>query len=102
MITDVRSSLETGTATAAPDLAIQERINAMIAEAVKNAPLALSAEEQREKNQAALATLRQRDEDTTDRLEELVRREADWQEFKEGINENSLSGRTICPAEDYP
>ena len=82
---------------------IQERINAMIVEAVKNAPPPLSVEEQRKKNQVAREMLRAwREEDATDDPEELARREADWQEFKKGMNENSLSGRIIYPAEDYP
>ena len=80
----------------------QERIETIIAEAIKNAP-PLSVEEQIKKNQAAIGMLRQwREEDATDDSEELARREADWQEFKKGMNENSLSGRIIYPAEDYP
>ena len=86
-----------------PDTTLQERIDAVIAEAIRNAPPPLSTEEQRIKNQAIIDMLRQwREEDATDDPEELAQSEAEWQEFKEGINENSLSGRTICPAEDYP
>jgi hypothetical protein len=85
------------------DSTIQERIDATIVEAVKNAPPTLSVEEQREKNQAAIDMLHKWDEeDETDDPEELARREAEWQEFKRGMNENSLSGRIIYPAQDYP
>ena len=81
----------------------QERIDTVIAEAIKNAPPPLSVEEQRQKNQAAIEVLRQWDEeDATGDPEELARREADWREFKKGMNENSLSGQIIYPAEDYP
>ena len=55
------------------------------------------------KIKAAIEMLhRWNEEDKTDDPEELARREADWQEFKKGINENSLSGRIIYPAQDYP
>ena len=43
-----------------------------------------------------------REENATDDPKELARGEADWQEFKKSINEKSLSGRIIYPAEDYP
>ena len=100
-----RPKANAGTArpTASAEQTIQERIDAMIAEAVKNAPPPLSMEEQRKKNQAAIEMLhRWNEEDKTDDPEELARREADWQEFKKGMNENSLSGRIIYPAQDYP
>ena len=89
------------TATAGPTL--QDRIDAVMAAAVKNAPPSLFVEEQRKKNQAAIEMLDQWDEeDKTDTPEEMARRVAEWQEFKKGMNENSLSRRIIYPAEDYP
>jgi hypothetical protein len=36
-------------------------------------------------------------EDATDDPEEIARRQAEWQEFKKAMNEDSLSGRTIYP-----
>lgn len=83
--------------------ALQEYIDTLIVEAAKKRPLPLSPEEQRKKNQAAIEMLHRWDEeDKTDDTEELARREAEWQEFKKGMNENSLSGRIIYPAQDYP
>ena len=77
---------------------LQERIDAMIAEAVKNAPPPLSVEEQRKKNRAAIEMLDQWDEeDKTDDPEEIARRVAEWEEFKRGMNENHSSGRIIYP-----
>ena len=62
-----------------------------------------NVEAHRKRNQGAIDLLNQwSDEDATDDLNEMARREADWQDFKKGMNENSLSGRISCPAEDYP
>ena len=84
------------TATAGPTL--QERIDAMIAEAVKNAPPPLSVEEQRKKNQAAIEMLRRWDEeDKTDDPEEILRRQAELDEFKAAMNESHTSNRVIYP-----
>ena len=84
------------TATVGPTL--QDRIDTIIAEAVKNAPPSLSVEEQRKKNQAAIEMLDQWDEeDKTDDPEEIARRVAEWEEFKKGMNENHSSGRIIYP-----
>ena len=70
----------------------------MIAEAVKNAPPPLSAEEQRKKNQAAIEMLdRWDEEDKTDDPEEIARRVAEWEEFKKGMNEHHSSNRIIYP-----
>ena len=98
-----RLKIETAQHLDTANSTLQERIETIIAEAIKNAPPPLSVEEQKKKNQAAIGMLRQWDEeDATDDPEELARREADWQEFKKGMNENSLSGQIIYPAEDYP
>ena len=98
-----RPQAEAETTRPASEPTLQERIGAIIAEAVRNAPPPLSAEEQQKKNQGAIDLLNQwREEDATDNPEELARREADWQEFKKGMNENSLSGRVIYPEQDYP
>ncbi len=103
MAMELRPQIEAEIIQPAAEPTIQERIDAIIAEAIKNAPPPLSVEEQRKKNQGAIDLLRKwREEDATDDPEELARREADWQEFKKGMNENSLSGRIIYPAEDYP
>ena len=89
---------ETTRPTATAEPTIQERIDAMIAEAVKNAPPSLSVEDQRKKNQAVIEMLDQWDEeDKTDDPEEIARRVAEWEEFRKGMNENHSSGRMIYP-----
>lgn len=75
-------------------------IETLVAEALKRQPPPppLSAEEQRAKNQAALEMFRQWDEeDETDDPEEIAQRQAEWEEFKKGMNENHSSGRIVYP-----
>ena len=82
----------------AQSAAARKRIEALIAEAVKQAPPPLSPEEQRRKNQAAIEMLNEWDlEDQTDDPEEIERRLAEWEEFKKGMNENHSSSRIIYP-----
>lgn len=51
-----------------------------------------------EKNQAALAVLREWDEeDATDDPEEIARRQAELDEFKAALNESHTSNRVIYP-----
>lgn len=89
---------ETAWPTATADPTVQERINAMIAEAVRNAPPPLSVEEQRKKNQAAIEVLRQwREEDKTDDPEEIAQRHAELEEFMAAMNESHTSNRVIFP-----
>lgn len=84
--------------TATPDPAIQKRIDAMIAEAVKNAPPPLSVEEQRKKNQAAIEVLKQwREEDKTDDPQEIAQRQAEVDQFMAAMNESHTSNRVIFP-----
>ena len=86
------------TQTNATVAALQERIDTLIAEAVKKRPQPLSPEEQRKKNQAAIEMLRQwREEDATDNPEDIAKSLAEWEEFKKGMNENHSSGRIIYP-----
>ena len=93
-----RPKAETTRPTATADPTIQDRIDAMIAEAVKNAPPPLSAEEQRKKNQAARELLRAwREEDATDDPEQIAQSEAEWEEFKKSMNENHSSNRVLFP-----
>lgn len=93
-----KTEAETSRPIPAAGPTLQERIDTMIATAVKNAPPALSVEEQREKNQAAIKMLDQWDEeDKTDDPEEIARRVAEWEEFKKGMNENHSSGRIVYP-----
>ncbi len=56
-------------------------------------------EEQRRKNQAAIDMLNEWDrEDATDNPEEIARRQAEWEEFKTGMNAaHSSSKRVIYP-----
>ena len=89
---------ETARPTATVDPTIQDRIDAMIAEGVKNAPPPLSVEEQRKKNQAAIEVLRQwREEDKTDDTEEIAQRQAELDEFMAAMNESHTSNRVIYP-----
>ena len=102
MIADSKSKpqaeTETTQTTATADLTIQERIDAMIAEAIKNAPPPLSVEEQRKKNQAAIEVLRQwREEDKTDDPQEIAQRQAELDEFMAAMNESHTSNRVIFP-----
>lgn len=78
--------------------ASQERIDAVIAEAVRNAPPPLSVAAQREKNQAAIEVLRQwREEDKTDDPEEIAQRHVELEEFMAAMNESHTSNRVIYP-----
>lgn len=93
-----RPKSDTVSPLAAAEPTIQERINAMIAEAVKNAPPPLSAEEQRKKNQAAIEVLRQwREEDKTDDPKVIAQRQAELDELMAAMNESHTSNRVIFP-----
>jgi len=49
-------------------------------------------------DQATLDLLAQWDaEDATDDPAEIVRRQAEWEEFRKSMNEDSLSGRPVYP-----
>ncbi len=83
---------------AAEGAALHEYISKLIAEAAKRQPPPLSPEERHRKNQAALAVLRQWDEeDKTDDPEEIARRQVELDEFKMGMNESHTSNRVIYP-----
>lgn len=61
-------------------------------------PRVIYSQEQLAKNQTAIAVLRQwREEDATDDPEEIARRQAEWEEFKKGMNEAHTSDRVIYP-----
>ena len=93
-----KAELEVTLTAATSDPAIQERIDAMIAEAVRKAPPPLSAEEQRKKNQAAIEVLRQwREEDKTDDPKEIAQRQAELEELMAAMNESHTSNRVIFP-----
>ena len=80
------------------DTALQDYIKTVIAEAAKRQPPPLSREEQLAKNQAALAMLKEWDEeDKTDDPVEIAKRQAEWEEFKQGMNENHTSSRILFP-----
>lgn len=65
---------------------------------ILNLKLELKAEAHMEKNRQAQAVLRQwREEDETDDPEEIARRQAEWEEFRKGMNEHHSSGRVIYP-----
>lgn len=93
-----RPKPETVRPTTTAEPTIQERIDAMIAEGIKNAPPPLSVEEQRKKNQGAIDLLNQwREEDATDDPEQIAKSLAEWEEFKKGMNESHSSNRIIFP-----
>lgn len=93
-----KAGAKTARSTEKADPAIQERIDAMIADAVKNAPPPPSVEEQRKKNQAAIEVLRQwREEDKTDDPEVIAQRQAELEEFMAAMNESHTSNRVIFP-----
>jgi len=97
---NLRPEIETQIAqkAAAEGTALQEYIERLLEEAVKSPIPPLSPEEQRKKNQAAIAMLDEWDrEDETDNPAEIARRQAEWEEFKKGMNENHTSNRIIYP-----
>lgn len=56
------------------------------------------SEEQRVRNKAIIEHLRAwRQENATDDPEEITRRQAEWEEFKKGMNEAHTSDRIIYP-----
>ncbi len=76
---------------------LPEYIEDLLEETVKQEPLVYS-QEQLAKNQAAIAMLERWDqEDETDDPEEIARRQADWEEFRKGMNEHHTSNRIIYP-----
>lgn len=61
-------------------------------------PRIVYSEEQRRKNQAAIDMLNEWDkEDETDDPDEIARRQAEWEEFKIGMNAAHTSNRVIYP-----
>lgn len=82
----------------AGDAVLQEYISKLIAEAAKRQPPLLSPEERHRKNQAALAVLRQWDEeDKTGDPEEIACRQVELDEFKVGMNAANTSSRILFP-----
>lgn len=70
----------------------------LVKEVVLPQPLVTNSQTQLEKNQEMLARIRQRRQDNaTNDPEELARRQADWEEFKKGMNEAHTSNRIIYP-----
>lgn len=83
---------------AAEGTGVSDYLEKMIEETVKPEPPAARPQTQWEKNQAALAVLRQwREEDKTDDPEEIARRQAELDEFKAAMNESHTSNRVIYP-----
>ena len=77
---------------------LPEYIEGLLEENAKQESITVYSQEQLAKNQAAIAMLDRWDkEDETDDPEEIARRQADWEEFKEGMNENHTSNRVIYP-----
>ena len=77
---------------------VSDYLEKMIEETVRPEPRVVHPQTQQERNQAALAVLRQwREENKTDDPEEIARRHADWEEFKAAINESHTSNRIIYP-----
>ena len=93
-----KAEAETARPTETAESTIQDRIDAMIAEGIKNAPPPLSVEEQRKKNQMAREMLRAwREEDATDDPEQIAQSETEWEEFKKSMNESHSSNRVLFP-----
>jgi hypothetical protein len=83
---------------AAEGTAISDYLEKLIEETVDTEPRVIYSQEQLTKNQAALAMLDEWDrEDETDDAEEITRRQAEWEQFKKGMNENHTSDRIIYP-----
>lgn len=83
---------------AAEGTGVSDYLEKMIEEAVKPEPRVVHSQEQLARNQAALAMLEERGrEDETDDPKEIARRQAEWEEFKKGMNENHTSDRVIYP-----
>ncbi len=83
---------------AAEGTEVSDYLEKMIEHTIKPGPRVVYSQEQLAKNQAALAMLEEWDkEDKTDDPEEIARRQADWEEFKKGMNENHTSDRIIYP-----
>ena len=77
---------------------LPEYIKSLLEETVEPVASLSSSQTQIEKNQAALAVLRQwREQDKTDDPEEIARRQANLDEFKVAINESHTSNRIIYP-----
>jgi uroporphyrinogen-III decarboxylase len=83
---------------AAEGKAVSDYLEKLIEETVDTEPRVLYSKEQLAKNQAALAMFDAWDrEDETEDAEEIARRQAEWEEFKKGMNENHTSNRVIYP-----
>ena len=83
---------------AAEGTGVSDYLEKMIEETVKPGPRVVYSQEQLEKNQAALAMLRQwQEEDKTDDPEEVARRQVELDEFKQGMNESHTSSRILFP-----
>ncbi len=83
---------------AAEGTGVSDYLEKMIEETVKPEPHVVYSQEQLAKNQAALIMLEEWDrEDETDDPQEVARRQAEWEEFKKGMNENHTSDRVIYP-----
>lgn len=83
---------------AAEGTGVSDYLEKMIEETVKPEPRVVYSQEQLAKNQAALAMLEEWDrEDETDDPEEIARRQAEWEQFKEGMNESHTSNQIIYP-----
>lgn len=83
---------------AAEGTGVSGYLEKIIERTVRPKPRVVYSQEQLTKNQAALAMLKEWDwEDETDDPEEIARRQAEWEEFRKGMNENHTSDRIIYP-----
>ena len=99
-ILNLKSEVEAEIAqkAAAEGTGVPDYFEKMIEETVKPEPVAARTQTQLEKSQATLAVLRQwREEDKTDDIEEIARRQAELNEFKAAMNESHTSSRVIYP-----
>ena len=83
---------------AAEGTAVSYYLEKLIEETVTPEPAIIDTQAQILKNQAALAMLRQwNEEDATDDPAELEKRQVEWEEFKAAMNESHSSDRVLFP-----
>ncbi len=83
---------------AAHGVAVPDYLKTVIEGTVTPQPPGVHSQAQLAKNQEAIALLDQWDqEDATDDPEEIARHQAEWEEFKKGMNEAHTSNRIIYP-----
>lgn len=83
---------------AAEGTRIFDSLEKMIEGAIRPGSPVVYSQEQLAKNQAALAMLEEwvREDETND-PDEIARRQVEWEEFRQGMNENHTFSRVLFP-----